>query len=119
MQAIFKVHSDFFMYKSGVYEPLRIHEEDPKNAYHSVKLLGWGIENEVPYWVILFKLKFPLFSGGRSSGILAPTIVLIIYYTISYGYCLYLLLCVFLWLLCPTKILDPQKIHFNTPLISI
>ena len=40
------------MYKSGVYEPFRPHQNDPADAYHSVKLLGWGIENEVPYWVI-------------------------------------------------------------------
>jgi hypothetical protein len=39
------------MYKSGVYEPFRIHQDNPNNSYHSVKLLGWGIENEVPYWV--------------------------------------------------------------------
>jgi cathepsin B len=51
VQAIFRVHADFFMYKSGVYEPFRPHQSDPVDAYHSVKLLGWGIENEVPYWV--------------------------------------------------------------------
>ena len=53
VQAVFKVHSDFFMYKRGVYEPLKTHH-DLQNLYHSVKLLGWGIENEVPYWVRRF-----------------------------------------------------------------
>jgi hypothetical protein len=38
------------MYKNGVYEPFIKNKDDPI-AYHSVKLLGWGIENEVPYWV--------------------------------------------------------------------
>ncbi len=51
VQAIFKVHSDFFMYKSGVYEPFRVHQDEPQNSYHSLKLLGWGIEKEVPNWV--------------------------------------------------------------------
>ena len=39
------------MYKRGVYEPFKIYQDDSQNSYHSVKLLGWGIENEVPYWV--------------------------------------------------------------------
>lgn len=51
VQAIFRVYADFFMYKSGVYEPFKPNPNDPVDAYHSVKLLGWGIENEVPYWV--------------------------------------------------------------------
>ena len=39
------------MYKSGVYEPFEISDDDPKDAYHAVKILGWGIENDIPYWV--------------------------------------------------------------------
>lgn len=39
------------MYKSGVYVPYKKYEYDPVDAYHSVKILGWGIQNEVPYWV--------------------------------------------------------------------
>jgi cathepsin B len=58
VQAIFRVYSDFFMYKIGVYEPFIKNKDDPI-AYHSVKLLGWGIENEVPYWVkSLFKFIY-------------------------------------------------------------
>ena len=38
------------MYKSGVYEPFIKNKDDPI-AYHSVKLLGWGIHKNVPYWV--------------------------------------------------------------------
>lgn len=55
------------MYKSGVYEPYfdnlfdAFHAEDyddiqldsivDEESYHSVKILGWGIEKNVPYWV--------------------------------------------------------------------
>ena len=51
VQAIFRVYSDFFMYKSGVYEPFEEVKNEDRKEYHSVKILGWGIENEVPYWV--------------------------------------------------------------------
>jgi hypothetical protein len=41
------------MYKTGVYEPFKQSQQEPLDAYHSVKILGWGIEDEVPYWVCL------------------------------------------------------------------
>lgn len=45
IQATFLVHEDFYMYKSGVYQHLKLAErKDPKYAksgYHSVRILGW------------------------------------------------------------------------------
>lgn len=62
VQVVFKVFSDFFMYKSGIYSK---HPEaqifDERNSYHSVKVLGWGTENGVDYWVILIKFKLSLY----------------------------------------------------------
>ncbi|CAH0384085.1 unnamed protein product [Bemisia tabaci] len=48
--AAFKVMDDFPSYKSGVYEP------SPKSqpiGGHAVKLLGWGVEKKVPYWLVM------------------------------------------------------------------
>jgi hypothetical protein len=54
---VFKVFSDFFMYKSGIYskhpDAILINKAD---SYHSVKILGWGSEKQyngevVNYWV--------------------------------------------------------------------
>ncbi len=44
------------MYKSGIYSKhpsASIHNE--KDPYHAVKVLGWGSENGVDYWVF-FKI---------------------------------------------------------------
>jgi len=59
VQVVFKVYEDFFMYKSGVYSKHPrasvLNVEDP---YHSVKVLGWGTdENNVDYWVGLLLYK--------------------------------------------------------------
>lgn len=60
VQMGFKVFDDFFMYKSGIYSKHPnakvANVEDP---YHSVKVLGWGSENGVDYWVSLsFHIKY-------------------------------------------------------------
>ncbi|XP_023310501.1 cathepsin B-like [Anoplophora glabripennis] len=48
VQALIVLYRDFFNYKSGVYEP-------PSDAYpvvlHFVKVIGWGVENDTPYWL--------------------------------------------------------------------
>ncbi|CAH8486353.1 unnamed protein product [Schistosoma bovis] len=41
------VHSDFFNYKSGVYK----HIIGRLITIHSVRIIGWGIENDIPYWL--------------------------------------------------------------------
>jgi hypothetical protein len=52
VQVAFKVFSDFFMYKSGVYSKHPYAKlANVENPYHSVKVLGWGTENNVDYWV--------------------------------------------------------------------
>ena len=48
--ALMEVHSDFFVYESGVYH--RTNVIDPQETgFHSVKVIGWGQENGIPYWV--------------------------------------------------------------------
>ena len=44
----FSVHTDFLVYKSGVYE----HTSGKKTGNHAVKVIGWGVENKVPYWLV-------------------------------------------------------------------
>lgn len=47
VEADFTVFSDFPNYKSGVYKR---HSLIPMGG-HAVRLLGWGVENGVPYWL--------------------------------------------------------------------
>lgn len=55
VQMIFKVYSDFFIYKSGIYVPTsNAYIPDVPNPYHAVKVLGWGTLNGVDYWVCVF-----------------------------------------------------------------
>lgn len=48
VEAAFTVYSDFPSYKSGVYQ----HETGAALGGHAVKMLGWGVENGTPYWLI-------------------------------------------------------------------
>ncbi|GAV08897.1 hypothetical protein RvY_18523 [Ramazzottius varieornatus] len=45
--AAFNVFADFYTYRSGVYQQQR----GESLGQHAVKLLGWGEENGVPYWL--------------------------------------------------------------------
>ena len=47
ISVIFTVYEDFMVYKSGVYQ----HVSGAKLGLHAVKMLGWGIENGVSYWL--------------------------------------------------------------------
>ncbi|XP_050438006.1 cathepsin B-like [Adelges cooleyi] len=48
VETSFDIYDDFFNYKSGVY----IKSENASClGGHSVKLIGWGVENEIPYWL--------------------------------------------------------------------
>ncbi|KAL3243695.1 hypothetical protein MRX96_020083 [Rhipicephalus microplus] len=47
VEADFDVYSDFFSYKSGVYQRL----SSEYLSGHAVKIIGWGTENGVPYWL--------------------------------------------------------------------
>ncbi|KAL1459888.1 hypothetical protein WDU94_011838 [Cyamophila willieti] len=46
--AIFSVFEDFLQYKSGVYQ----HNFGESIGLHAVRVLGWGIENDIPYWLV-------------------------------------------------------------------
>uniref|UniRef100_A0A6P7GWT2 Cathepsin B-like n=1 Tax=Diabrotica virgifera virgifera TaxID=50390 RepID=A0A6P7GWT2_DIAVI len=47
VETTFRLYSDFWSYKSGVYQ----HVAGDDLGYHSVRVLGWGVENGVPYWL--------------------------------------------------------------------
>jgi len=48
VEAAFEVYSDFLNYKSGIYQ----HKSGSYVGGHAVKMLGWGVENGVKYWII-------------------------------------------------------------------
>nr|BAG71139.1 cathepsin B-S [Astegopteryx styracophila] len=50
VEASFDVYDDFITYKSGIYQ------KTPNALYvggHSVKLIGWGEEDGIPYWLLV------------------------------------------------------------------
>ncbi|XP_050437993.1 cathepsin B-like isoform X3 [Adelges cooleyi] len=50
VEASFEVYDDFVNYKSGVY----IKSENATYlGGHAVKLIGWGVEKETPYWLMV------------------------------------------------------------------
>lgn len=48
VEAAFTVYSDFPNYKSGVYQ----HTTGGALGGHAIKILGWGVENGTPYWLV-------------------------------------------------------------------
>ncbi|XP_050530570.1 cathepsin B-like [Daktulosphaira vitifoliae] len=50
IEASFDVYDDFVSYKKGVYVKS---ENATILGGHSVKLIGWGVENDVRYWLLL------------------------------------------------------------------
>ncbi|XP_044736979.1 cathepsin B-like [Chrysoperla carnea] len=48
VEACLTVYEDFLQYKSGVYQ----HVQGKVLGGHAVRMLGWGIENGIPYWLI-------------------------------------------------------------------
>jgi cathepsin B len=47
METAFTVYSDFMNYKSGVYH----HVSGTMEGGHAVKILGWGHEEDMDYWL--------------------------------------------------------------------
>ena len=43
------IYSDYYDYKSGIYDHK---EEDTPLSFHSITLIGWGVENNIKYWII-------------------------------------------------------------------
>ena len=48
VEASFSVYEDFLTYKSGVYE----HLTGEYLGGHAVRIIGWGEESGVPYWLV-------------------------------------------------------------------
>lgn len=47
VEAAFTVYEDFLLYKSGVYQ----HKKGSALGGHAIKIMGWGVENGVKYWL--------------------------------------------------------------------
>ena len=52
VQAVMKVHTDLFLYHSGVYSLTNLARERLA-GYHAVTIVGWGQEGATPYWTVL------------------------------------------------------------------
>jgi len=48
VEASFDVYEDFLAYKTGVYQ----HTTGSYLGGHAIKVLGWGVENNTPYWLV-------------------------------------------------------------------
>jgi len=48
VEAAFTVYADFLTYKSGVYQ----HVSGQELGGHAVKILGWGVDKGVKYWIV-------------------------------------------------------------------
>jgi cathepsin B len=48
VEADIDVYDDFLSYKSGVYQ----HTTGSNLGGHAIKILGWGTENNTPYWLV-------------------------------------------------------------------
>jgi len=48
VEAQFTVYADFESYKSGVY----YHVTGPELGGHAVKIIGWGVDNGMDYWLV-------------------------------------------------------------------
>ncbi|KAJ0172349.1 hypothetical protein K1T71_012322 [Dendrolimus kikuchii] len=49
VEASIAVYADFELYKSGVYE----HKFGPLCGYHSIRIIGYGVENGKEYWLVI------------------------------------------------------------------
>jgi len=47
METAFRVYSDFMNYGSGIY----MHTSGHFEGGHAVKILGWGVEGGINYWI--------------------------------------------------------------------
>jgi len=48
VEGAFTVYADFLNYKSGVYK----HTAGEELGGHAIRILGWGVENNVNYWLV-------------------------------------------------------------------
>jgi cathepsin B len=52
VQAAFLVYKSFLSYKSGIYSKHWWQFWDQELGGHAVKIVGWGEENNTPYWIV-------------------------------------------------------------------
>lgn len=57
-----RVYQDFFAYTDGIYKKSRYVPEH-LYGYHSVRIIGWGDENGIKYWVSILNIDFFLFQS--------------------------------------------------------
>ena len=70
VESAFRVYADFPTYRSGQYErdvigPHMIciftgvyqHKTGKYLGGHAIRILGWGVENNTPYWYVHFMCK--------------------------------------------------------------
>eukprot|EP00455_Lapot_gusevi_P026684 TRINITY_DN2813_c0_g1_i2.p2 TRINITY_DN2813_c0_g1~~TRINITY_DN2813_c0_g1_i2.p2 ORF type:complete len:321 (+),score=89.51 TRINITY_DN2813_c0_g1_i2:73-1035(+) len=79
VEGAFTVYADFPSYKSGVY----VYTTGDALGGHAIKILGWGVENGTPYWLVanswntewgdkgFFKIRRGTNECGIESGIVA------------------------------------------------
>ncbi|KHJ93512.1 papain family cysteine protease [Oesophagostomum dentatum] len=48
VQASFTVYADFSTYKGGIY----VHTAGARRGGHAIKIIGWGVEKGIPYWLV-------------------------------------------------------------------
>jgi len=60
VEAAFTVYSDFPNYKSGVYH----HVTGEELGGHAVKIVGWGVEDGTPYWLVANSWNYDWGAGG-------------------------------------------------------
>lgn len=73
VEGAFTVYADFLSYKTGVYK----HTTGAELGGHAIKVLGWGVENSVPYWLVANSWNvewgdkgfFKIFRGKNECGI--------------------------------------------------
>lgn len=46
VEGAFTVYEDLLQYKEGVYQ----HTTGKMLGGHAIRILGWGVENDTPYW---------------------------------------------------------------------
>lgn len=49
VEVLYRIYADFPLYKSGVYQ----HITGKRVGLHAVRILGWGVENGVKYWLCM------------------------------------------------------------------
>lgn len=79
VEGAFSVYEDFLSYKSGVYT----HTSGQLLGGHAIKILGWGVDAGVNYWIVanswnedwgnggFFNIKAGVDECGIESGIVA------------------------------------------------